>query len=91
MSDPLPRRIIWFAPWTWKRRWMAALLVPSFLIAYPLSFGPLIWLNSYGYLPAWTEPVLDILFVPVRAAGDSKWDFGLIDAWICWWNHLPAP
>lgn len=39
MTGPLPRRIAWFAPWTWKRRWkiVAACLVLA--LAFVASDG----------------------------------------------------
>lgn len=49
--DPLPRRIAWFAPWTWKRRWwiVAALfLLPA---TYILSSGPMTALALNGLFP----------------------------------------
>jgi len=44
-SDPLPRRVAWFAPWTW-RPWKRRALASMLLVGYPLSIGPLIWLNE---------------------------------------------
>ncbi len=38
MTEPLPRRIAWFAPWTWKRRWI--ILAGLLMVGYPLSMGP---------------------------------------------------
>lgn len=50
MIDPLPRRIAWFAPWTWKHRWwiVAAIL----LVGYPLSYGPACVLAVDGLIPS---------------------------------------
>lgn len=51
-SDPLPRRIAWFAPWTWKRRRIVATVVLLLLlVAYPLSMGPAFGLLDHGLLP----------------------------------------
>ncbi len=50
MTDPLPRRIAWFAPWTWKRRtWLV--LSPFLAVAIYIGTIPaVVWLVSYtGY------------------------------------------
>ncbi len=53
MTNPLPRRIAWFAPWTWKRRrWLLAVLLLAFA-AYPLSIGPAAALTSAKLMPPW--------------------------------------
>jgi len=69
MSTPplaLPRRVAWFAPWTWSpwTRWVAAGL---FLATYPLSIGPAVWLVSHHILTvgsvAWAyRPLLSLIF-----------------------------
>jgi hypothetical protein len=42
---PLPKRIVWFAPWKWTRaRWLW--LIPALMLAYPLSMGPAMMLAS---------------------------------------------
>ncbi len=46
-SPPLPRRVAWFAPWTWKRRCVVLAALPPFL-AYPFSIGPAYWLFANG-------------------------------------------
>ncbi len=51
MEDKLPRRIAWFAPWTWKRRWWIVGVVSLGLVGYPLSYGPSLLLMSEGHIP----------------------------------------
>jgi hypothetical protein len=62
-EPPLPPRIRWFAPWTWKRRNLAIALLAAFLIGYPLSIGPALRLAKMGVaevkMVAWIyRPVL---------------------------------
>jgi len=49
---PLPRRVAWFAPWTWRRRWQVAAALPTLLVAYGLSLGPALGFVGHGDLSA---------------------------------------
>uniref|UniRef100_A0A7C2K2S0 Uncharacterized protein n=1 Tax=Schlesneria paludicola TaxID=360056 RepID=A0A7C2K2S0_9PLAN len=49
-THPLPRRVAWFAPWTWRRRSWFALLPVLLLVAYPLSIGPAVLLLAHDWL-----------------------------------------
>ncbi len=51
MEAPLPRRIAWFAPWTWSRRYAIALLTLAILSSYPLSAGPVYGMVDRGIIP----------------------------------------
>ncbi len=44
--------------------WVTAALV-VLLVAYPLSFGPIIWLNDHGELPGWAWLPIYRLYKPV--------------------------
>jgi hypothetical protein len=37
---PLPPRVAWFAPWTWRRRRLVAAAIPLLLVGYAASIGP---------------------------------------------------
>ena len=50
----------------------ATVAVVVVLVAYPLSFGPLVWLDSRGLLPAWAEGIMQIYCVPLISAGDNS-------------------
>jgi hypothetical protein len=41
MDQPpaLPRRVAWFAPWTWTRRWLVAALLLYVVTAAPINYG----------------------------------------------------
>ena len=55
-QSPLPRRIVWFAPWTWKRRWWIALVLAGLMVEYPLVRGRYIalqWTGGFRYRPLW--------------------------------------
>ncbi len=82
MTDhaPLPRRIAWFAPWTWKRRWWvtAALLV---FVAYPLSYGPAFGLYSAGLL---SEDLVLWFYHPVWVLINESPDFAELVQWYQW-------
>ncbi len=51
MTESLPRRIAWFSPWTWKRRWLWVAVAALVFISYPLSYGPVFALCAGGWLP----------------------------------------
>ncbi|MDP1797876.1 MAG: hypothetical protein Q8K78_10355 [Planctomycetaceae bacterium] len=74
MTDPLPRRIAWFAPWTWKRRWKiigAGVLV---VVAYPLSYGPAFGLLASGWItPQMFDAIYQPLWTTARKCGFSGW------------------
>jgi hypothetical protein len=62
MTAPLPRRIAWFAPWTWKRRWKVLMLTLP-IASYPLSIGPAVWLMAEGYI---SLSVYQSAYLPIR-------------------------
>ena len=53
MEEKLPRRIAWFAPWTWKRRWQIVVGLTLAFVVYPLSIGPAYYLVGDLWLPEW--------------------------------------
>jgi hypothetical protein len=93
MDQPpaLPRRVAWFAPWTWRpwKRWGLAAAV--LLSAYPLSIGPATWLFKHDLLPFEAfciyHPLTDV-------SAQTKWSSQLWVAWLnayqdLWWDCLP--
>ena len=48
----LPRRVAWFAPWTWKPwlRWTLRSLLLLAAVVYPLSIGPAVYMADYGFV-----------------------------------------
>lgn len=63
MNDPLPRRIAWFAPWTWKRRWKIATVLLMAFAGYPLSYGPALLLTTEGWIP---YPLFRLVYSPLH-------------------------
>lgn len=55
MSDQ--RRI---ATWKWVK--FSFLL----LITYLLSYGPVVWLSTNGWLPPWCDTIILIIFLPMH-------------------------
>jgi hypothetical protein len=53
IEAPLPSVVSWFAPWTWKRRWMIVFAMLLMFIVYPLSAGPINRFVELGWLPQW--------------------------------------
>ena len=49
MDEKLPRRIAWFAPWTWKRRWVWA-IVAALMIGGYIEMPVILGLNQSGTL-----------------------------------------
>ncbi len=70
MTDqpPLPKRIAWFAPWTWKRRWwvLSGLLL---VVGYPLSLGPVFWVVERNVLPHPVAQALEYFYLPLLTLG----------------------
>lgn len=55
IEAPWARSVSWFAPWAWKRQWkiISGMLLLA-LVAYPLSFGPVLYLMETRQIPAQT-------------------------------------
>jgi hypothetical protein len=47
----------------WRLRWVAVGLLV--LVLYVLSFGPVAYLNSHGFIPERTNPFLKWFYLPV--------------------------
>lgn len=78
MTDPppLPRRIGWFAPWTWFRHWtrwkrgaLFAVLVLAGYIEAPVILDPLVSQTSSPLMDTF-EYCLEIVFYPISYAYD---------------------
>jgi hypothetical protein len=51
-----------------------ATVVVVVVLAYPLSFGPVLWIDSQGddsIIPDWAVAALDTLYYPITAAMDN--------------------
>ena len=48
----------------WAKRTGVVLIV--ILFGYPLSYGPLIWLDNQHLVPEWTAPILFRLYSPIH-------------------------
>ena len=51
--------------------WVTVVVVVV-LVAYPLSWGPLVWLDSSHLLPAWTQGFFRVYGVPLVWAGERS-------------------
>lgn len=65
---PLPRTVSWFAPWTWKRRYLVTGVLLLGLMAYPVSIGPVYGLMLRGWLPA---SVFQLIYRPIIWLADQ--------------------
>ena len=86
MADPLPRRIVWFAPWTWKRRTKVAAILLLVFMGYPLSVGPTMVLVINQQIP---YEVYWHLYYPlhiVTTQSDVLWDAQ--NRYEHWWLSL---
>ncbi|HET6422757.1 MAG TPA: hypothetical protein VFG20_03685 [Planctomycetaceae bacterium] len=84
MERKLPRRIAWFAPWTWKRRSKIAVTIALSVVAYPLSYGPAILLLWSGWM---TPAVFEALYQPLWTAAQRS---GL-NGWLVWYATFFSP
>jgi hypothetical protein len=82
---PLPRRVAWFAPWTWDRRWLAATLVVAALLGYLLSAGPVFRILSVSFPPYRLQwAIVDFYHPLVWFAARSEW----FDAVLAWYLNV---
>jgi hypothetical protein len=90
MEEKLPRRIAWFAPWTWKRRTKIVASLLLVLVAYPLSIGPMAWVQGKGVLPDTVVDFLIVTYTPLEyVASQSLLTAMLLMAYIDFWQSLP--
>jgi hypothetical protein len=68
VAAPLPRSVRWFAPWTWSRKTLWA-LIPVILAAYVLSQAPvkffLVRTGMFLSVPL-SMPIYEKVFAPVE-------------------------
>lgn len=90
-QPPLPKRIVWFAPWMWKRwkLWTIAVV----LVAYPIGIVPVfvvaVEMNLKGLLPDFVLNILEIAYWPLEAtASQSIWTFVLLAAYVDFWQSV---
>ena len=85
----LPPRLAWFAVWRWKRRWRVGLIL-VLLVGYPLSLGPLAWLDARKQLPPEALPIVQVVYSPLGIACQlSDWCTILMGGYINWWRSDP--
>jgi len=87
--DPLPPRLRWFAVWRWKW-WQSVVFILLLFAAYPLSFGPVIWLLDRNLLPNWAARPLGDIYRPLALAMEWGWDFGIAKTYANWFT-VPPP
>lgn len=66
MTEPPPHRIVWFVPWTWKRRTKIVASLLLLFVGYPLSVGPMVWLHDRGALPFGSANLARVIYAPIR-------------------------
>jgi len=61
------------------------------LVVYPLSFGPLIWLDTHDLLPGWTMPVVHAYTWPLFEVGDKFHPVAYLYEWYTgfWRSEVP--
>jgi hypothetical protein len=90
-ANPLPRSVRWFAPWTWKHgRWLIAAIAVLMLPSYPLSIGPVMWLDRQGMMPAVVGESLNVVYLPLGLAMEqSEWCASAMESYAHWWIDPP--
>ena len=67
----------------------ASVVLVVLLVAYPLSFGPALWLQDREWCPVWVTNMIEILYVPIselfRAHLVPNWYRSYLD----WWSPPP--
>ncbi len=71
----------------------ATVVVVVGLVAYPLSFGPIIWFDSRGLLPEWTYAIFRVYYAPLDWAAEKSVTVVQIYAWYTgfWRADPPVP
>ena len=46
--------------------WATVMVVVGLFAAYPLSIGPLQWLDERGHLPGWAEKPIAVVYAPME-------------------------
>ncbi len=77
--SPLPKRIAWFAPWTWKRRWWVLALI-ALLTIYMLSTGPMLAFAA-GTNDWTTNALVTIIYYPILVIADCSPAFKELLRW----------
>ncbi len=68
--------------------WVA--LLPLAVLAYPLSVGPLWWLDRHDLLPFWSMDYIHAVYSPLSwAYGSSEWCQAAFDRYAEFWDSLP--
>jgi hypothetical protein len=64
-----------------------ATLFVALLVAYPLSLGPIVWLDERGYFSESAHPVLEAIYLPLFAVGKYVPAIGyIIEEYISFWE-----
>lgn len=84
--DPLPKSILRYAPWRWRRRW---LVIPILMIAYPLSLGPVVWLHDRQRLPEGSRDVLMAIYLPLWFVMQTEPGRQTLGRYVGFWETLP--
>ena len=74
-----------FAVWHWPR-WVWAVVAVLLLIAYPLSFGPALWLMVHGYIPAEFAGPISYVYAPVFAVAELSGQVDLLEWYLDLWT-----
>jgi hypothetical protein len=75
----------------WKhRRWLVTALLALTLIGYPLSIGPVMWLERRGLMPAVVARCQDVFYFPLALAVEkSEWCSSVMESYAHWWIAPP--
>jgi len=65
----LPRRVAWFAPWTWRRRTRRATGTGAVIVAYLLSAGPAFYFLLRQPFPGTTR-AYEVVYAPALWLSD---------------------
>ncbi len=89
---PLPKQVAWFAPWRWKRKWIAGSFA-ALIIGYPLWIIPAILiafkLKARGWLPGIVLEMLLCAYKPLEFVGDLTTNgFFLLMRYTTFWQWL---
>lgn len=87
LPPPKPRRSL-FAVWHWPR-WVWFVIVPTMLVWYPLSIGPMVYLFAKGYLPENSGNTLNTVYAPLHSVcAKTETTDRALSYYIQWWAHL---
>lgn len=68
---------------------VAVLIFLVMIILYPMSLGPIVWLNVHGHFPDFLVPVIEIVYAPLSWLFEHSLWYQKVHIWyISFWVDI---